>query len=70
MLQHTDPQGDVSTIKCTFDHCNARYFYWNKNRVLPERMPCPVCRGLFRPGINEILTRDKKSDKHMPAGAV
>jgi hypothetical protein len=56
------------SIKCTYDHCNAKYFYWNRSRILPERMPCPVCRMLFRPGVDEILTRDDTTNKHMPAG--
>ncbi|HZD36310.1 MAG TPA: hypothetical protein VE130_14000 [Nitrososphaeraceae archaeon] len=58
------------SIKCTYAHCNAKYFYWNRNRILPETMPCPVCRGLFRPGVDEIKTRDSRSDERMPSGVV
>jgi hypothetical protein len=29
---------------------------------IEERMPCPACRGLFRPFVDKNLTRDNRSD--------
>ena len=58
-------------VKCHWDHCNAQYLYWNKNRILPELMPCPVCRGIFSPGVaDEVLTREKNPNEHFPTGVV
>ena len=57
-------------IKCSWTHCNADYFYWNiRGRSIQERIPCPVCRGLFRPGVDKNLIRGDESG-HMPAGVV
>jgi hypothetical protein len=50
-------------IRCPFAHCRAKYTY----RIFramgkEERMPCPACRGLFRPSVDRYLTRDNRSD--------
>lgn len=52
-------------IRCPYIHCRAEYTYWIFRAMeIEERMPCPACRGLFRPyvDINKNLTRDNRFD--------
>ena len=50
-------------IKCPYVHCRAEYAYWILRKTeIEERMPCPACRGLFRPSVDENLTRDNSFD--------
>jgi hypothetical protein len=54
-------------VKCPWNHCYAEYSYWNLRQwPIGERIPCPVCRFHFKPGVDKVLIRDKNSDKHMP----
>jgi len=58
----------VKIIRCPYTHCRAKYTYWIFRKIgIEERMPCPACRGLFRPFVDKNLTREDRSD-HMPAG--